>query len=371
MGTTWAVVPELLALTNPEQVPLYARHPNAATFAEWRQQFRIPSVTEIWVITTNGDLVLPERRNLDEWACLAGVSVRQISHPRLVELAHVEECRFMTELIYRAVLYAQDSVAGGAVLLSLAGGRKTMSADIQQAAHIFGCQALLHVVDNGKTPKFQPENLREPLLPEIAETVSPIMICGTIQASHILHAAAPDRIMALNFPITEFQATTLLNTVERRQQNAAALLFNYRRQLIGGERTNFRQLYALAPEVIEKLQTQNIGVCQETSTADLAWLRQLPKAELHCHLGGILSPAEMLEVAAAEAAAVCELRKTNPDLNQWLSHVRKLVKNSDLPGLKQELQGSGKALRPPLEVILTNSPSLVKRALLPSLSQRS
>lgn len=60
------------------------------------------------------------------------------------ELATQAECERMRELIARACLKAHAEARGGQVVLSLAGGRKTMSADLQWAAGLFGCQALLH-----------------------------------------------------------------------------------------------------------------------------------------------------------------------------------------------------------------------------------
>jgi hypothetical protein len=49
------------------------------------------------------------------------------------DLSSAEECNRMAELIFRAALHG--SRCANTLLISLAGGRKTMSADMQRSAH--------------------------------------------------------------------------------------------------------------------------------------------------------------------------------------------------------------------------------------------
>ncbi len=345
MGTTWAVVPELLAFTNPEQLPLYANHPRAADFAAWRTEYDIQPVAEVWVITTNGQRVLAERAKLEIWADLVGFKVTQYSDPRLLELGTVEECRLMSDLVYRVVLAARESADH--LYLSLAGGRKTMSADLQQAGNLFGCRTILHVVDSNTLPDSlrnpQPESLLEPLSASVAAAVSPLIVCGRLTANPVLDLQPP--IKAVAFPVLSGEPPRLLEETARRLRHAAALLCNYRRQLVGGDQTNFRALYTLDPGEILRLRETRVGDRPEDREQDIAWLRTLPKTELHCHFGGILSPAEMIEVAAAEAGRIGKLRSTHTDFDAWLGKIRELTEPQNSARLKTILSGSGRELR--------------------------
>jgi len=57
---------------------------------------------------------------------------------------------------------------------------------------------------------------------------------------------------------------------------------------------NFRSLYLLPKTVIKRLREDTIGHDPTQEQEDLAWLRKLPKADLHCHLGGAFD-AELLK----------------------------------------------------------------------------
>ena len=52
----------------------------------------------------------------------------------------------------RIVLHAAEYTTGGQLLLTFAGGSKTMSADMQFAAAVFGCDAMIHAVDKVMFP---------------------------------------------------------------------------------------------------------------------------------------------------------------------------------------------------------------------------
>jgi len=65
---------------------------------------------------------------------------------------------------------------------------------------------------------------------------------------------------------------------------------------------NFRSLYLLPSAMIRRLQEEHIGVDPASEAADLAWLQRLPKADLHCHLGGAYD-ATLLKAMASSLLA--------------------------------------------------------------------
>ncbi|MEZ0328050.1 MAG: CRISPR-associated ring nuclease [Dissulfuribacterales bacterium] len=60
---------------------------------------------------------------------------------------------------------------------------------------------------------------------------------------------------------------------------------------------NFRSLYLLPANVTEHLRNEYIGIDSKAKEADLEWLKMLPKADLHCHLGGAYDAALLKELA--------------------------------------------------------------------------
>ncbi len=60
----------------------------------------------------------------------------------------------------------------------------------------------------------------------------------------------------------------------------------------------FRSLYLLPNSLIDRLRSERIGIDSERQEAELAWLRRLPKTDLHCHLGGAYDMELLQELAA-------------------------------------------------------------------------
>ncbi|RMD74967.1 MAG: hypothetical protein D6820_15605, partial [Lentisphaerae bacterium] len=185
IGTTWSIIPEVLGFTNPELLDLYRHCGQSAHYARLRQSYNIQPVDCIHIVTTlNQKLVAPALAKLRRWfePFAAGLELYIYQREGVVDLTSAGECRQMTDLIWRTVLHARQQCGpDGQLLLCLAGGRKTMSADVQEAAHIFGCHAMLHVVDADQERashlnKFEEgiTLLQGPLPPEYAEATVPI-----------------------------------------------------------------------------------------------------------------------------------------------------------------------------------------------------
>jgi adenosine deaminase len=168
LGASWAVIPEVLGLLDPE-LSLYAHHPQRQGIAKLQAEHQLRPPDEIWVCTTEGAQTDASLADLLAWAGLVDMA----RHLRIWraqgsdQLATQAECEHFRELAFRLSLKASEACQGGQLLLSLAGGRKTMSADLQRAASLFGCHRLLHVVDSGQLPQAlfrpKPEDLIGPI----------------------------------------------------------------------------------------------------------------------------------------------------------------------------------------------------------------
>lgn len=337
LGGSWAVIPETLAFLDPQRLPLYARHPQADELAAERTRAGLHAPHEVWIVTTQGRQTQQSLHWLAEWREALGARaplLRVWQAQGTDQLATATECAALRELTLRLVLRAHEVAAGGQVVLSLAGGRKTMSADLQRAATVFGCTALLHVVDAGLPRLFidrdrQAEVVRlmlEPLPATLAETgrdgqtidrplagaIRPLLADGRLPRAELLDIALDERrgpVSGARFPLPPAaafgrdappcawavdDAVRLGDELAEREREGSRLLGNYLGLLARDEKhENWRQLYRLPPARIDALRTQALGADNHN------WLAGLPKADLHRHLGGCLDLTQQIAVGRA------------------------------------------------------------------------
>ncbi len=334
IGGTWKIVPELLGFTNPEQVDFYWKSPDKNAIMESRRKADIRPVDEFWMFTTKGELTDKALAKTERWHRGLPEDARPSLHIR--QVARIEdpgteyECRYMAECIFRLVLHCSERAGDGQLLISLAGGRKTMSADMQNAAMFFGCHALLHVIqsEQGITPLVIGRFNRNPLLD--------------------LGAGDKDAVTANRFPIVEDgqQASvkdfSLTDEIWTRQKTAGFLYCNHTNRLMHQEKaSNFLALYNLEPAMIDRLKHYRLGIDPRKESMELAWLRKLPKAELHCHLGGIADIGEMIEIAAANRERVAQFKpQLSEKLPEWKRRADEgLIKPAHFKALRTEIPG--------------------------------
>jgi len=324
LGASWQIVPELLGFTNPD-LNIYKNHTKLDEILKLRDEYDIKPIDEIWAITTGGEQTQESIEALEKWHTNIHLKIFRLSD--VDELASVEECRFMADYIYRTVLHASENV--NKLYLSLAGGRKTMSADMQKAGSIFGCDAMFHVVQKSITNELREEiknhNFVDETSKHLIDSIMPLVTFDKIERDLVLNAKT--KILPYHYPICEdgILQNDLYYEVHNRLKNANNLLYNYSQELMGNtESSNFRVLYSLAPAIIEKLKTTSI---------DLEFAKKLPKAELHCHFGGIANPKEMIEIAKTNSDDVGNISQMNTQYSNWLKQIRKLVESRDVNGL--------------------------------------
>jgi adenosine deaminase len=347
LGASWAVIPEVYAFLAPKQLPLYQHHPQLAALEKLRLDYQLQAPDEIWVCTTQGEQTQASLIKLQNWIkCSPQPPVLRIWQAENTnQLDSQQECVAIRELIVRACLKAHDYANNGQVVLSLAGGRKTMSADMQWAGSLFGCQALLHVISADKLPdqlyKPQPEILTQALPTELAGLIMPL-IAGQNNRSDLLDISVDTvgPIHSANYPlmmpepnsiILFLDSTNALTTELNKREKASSRLFgNYLLEISTEERhENWRSLYRLPPRRIEQLRKTMLA------TQHREWLISLPKADLHRHLGGCLDlPAQKMVAETiwqslsideqTQASKICQplLNKSEWDW-QWPEQLKK------------------------------------------------
>lgn len=320
LGASWAVIPEIFGWLAPNTLDLYAHHPQRPQLDALRQQHKLRAPDELWICTTQGEQTQQSLAQLHAWwqGLNTPLPLRIWTAAGTDQLASQAECDHIRELTLRVVLLATENAgAGGQVVLSLAGGRKTMSADLQSAGTLFGAAAWLHVVGPDPLPAAllartdeqkaaQPALFSAPLAAELAQAIMPL-VAGTGQRNELLDIPldgrritsaafavplpAPGQTMAWPRPA---QGDSLHEELARRQRESSQLLGNFLAQVARSEHhENWRSLYRLPPAAIDSLRTTAL------TAAHTGWLTALPKADLHRHLGGCLDLAAHRQVARA------------------------------------------------------------------------
>lgn len=311
LGASWAVVPEVFGFVAPEVLDLYAFHPDRRRLDALREQNGLLAPDEIWVVTTEGEQACTSVGRLKDWRRSLGATVplRIWRAAGTNQLASQDECDRIRELVMRVVMLAAERCREGQLLLSLAGGRKTMSADLQTAGSLFGAHAWLHVVGPEPLPDQlrkaeDPELFVSPLPPGLAATIVPLVV-GRGHRNELLDLELDGRradsvAFPLPIPDDEISWTSpgstahLTAEIDRRLRESGRLLGTFFGALAREEpRDNWRSLFRLGPERIDELRRTHL------TQEHRAWLCALPKADLHRHLGGSLDLAAQRRVGRA------------------------------------------------------------------------
>lgn len=345
LGTSWAVVPEVLGFLAPEQLDLYRDHPEAAALAGERQALATRPLAEIRIVATGGPQVQAAIDSLRQWwtALAPPVRLRIFVAADAVDLVQEKDIRAVRELILRLCLHTTAEVGWQRTILSLAGGRKTMSADLQRAGHFFGCAALLHLIASEPLPDelktAGPEMFARPLPRALAEHLRPVVL-GHAPRSELADIDVPEypALRPQDYPIApgdlpstapgftvhewSCSGSFLIDKIEQRERRASHLQVEQLAVLLKEEpRPNWIGLYRLPHRQLQELRRTDLADKHRD------WLRRLPKADLHVHLGGVLDVTAQREVARALNDALTEEQRSAA-----LAAVQPLLSGADWPG---------------------------------------
>lgn len=329
LGTSWQIVPELFGVTNPENYNFFSSSKKLSDFIKVNE---IHPVNEFWVVTTEGQKDLEKLKHwAEKWNC----NLRIFICKGVDKFQDEHEIIKMRSFIYRVVLHGAKKA--GYLYLSLSGGRKTMSADMQEAGNLFGCDAMLHVVDISSIPEnFKTDDLLSSPKKEYSECFLPILVNQKIEPNLIV-SADTQRIEPENFPldfknnsiVVHFEEdSSLFDEIKRRKKRSSQVYTNFYNRISSSssnKRDLFRKLYFLHPDKLEKLK--NYPIRKNLSSYNM--LKAFPKAELHSHLGGVLSPSEIIEVAKTERNYEADFK--NEESQKFKKLITEILKFQDNP----------------------------------------
>lgn len=334
LGYSWQIVPELVGLTNPGQ---YAFYDDCSDVESLRSRYKIHPIDECWVVTVeNSEEII---RKISSWCNAVGIKLRVIISSGVSDFQTESDILVMRSCIFKSIITAKRIIgSGGTLYLSLAGGRKTMSADMQEAGNLFGCDLMLHVID---LPAFQDVrnsfNASSLIIDlHYGDCFLPFVINNNLRGSLLVRSSGifenPDYQLCFDDKgrSDAMYSPSLLERLSDIQEKAARLYENYSVQVSDDDsrRDAFYGLYFLSPETIQILKKTKL------SEGYRSFITRLPKSDLHTHLGGVLAPEEIIKTALSEQ--ICNDLFSSPFIVQ-VKHAINQRSKQDLMILKRKL----------------------------------
>lgn len=323
-GTTWAIGAELIAISAYPFLDILEENDSLKTYHSKLKKQGVEKIDEIWLICTLGELTNKAIALLEEWLNYFDKSqlpkVRFLSLEGLEDLTNDAECQQMSDFIYRVVLKANEYKKDGKLILSLTGGRKTMSTDMQFAADLFGCDSLIHLADNGLYMN-KTEEFKSKLAHETANKLFIVEVLNNKSKNYITEI--PSKINSDEYPI-EFsrdnrKSVGLYNEIYNRLQTSESLHYNaYLSRTDKNLLSIFQGLQQLHPLKHEQLEKEK---------PSFEWVSRLPKAELHFHFGGILDIEGLIGTAKANKKEINYWLDTDSDFAEWLKNIKNKINN--------------------------------------------
>lgn len=354
LGSSWQIIPETIgAFVYDEKNDFYGM--SGTSVIEFRDKAKLvlngKGIDELWLLSTDQkglDDIDPEKpkeslslkgmlKQIVKWRDAYGPAKNLIIRVWVLHDVSDIESKVQVTLFHNMALHvlynARLKADGGKLLVSLACGRKTMSADIQDAAYCFGCDMMMHVLAGNTRVELNDKKLW--LNEEEAKSVFPIELNpfpssdlfeewlrdGTIKEEYgrllddVVQTGYDGGINAC-YAYYDSSKVSFLKKVQEKREAAKHFYSSYwSDQQYSYD--NFPILYTLSRSTQESLKNFKVGLNSDFRENELALLRGLPKADLHCHLGGVLSPKEIIEVASAIEDDVALERSRNKAFREW------------------------------------------------------
>lgn len=271
---------------------------------------------QVWAVATLDPTVVQAAEELcSYWRRLPGAppGLRVFAPDGVADISSPRDHEAMAETVYRLALAACQGRPPP--YFSLAGGRKTMSTLLQRAASVFGATQVYHVTgtQEAESRTRGPQTadlLLAGLPPEAADGIRPVALGAEEPFEGLTWSHGGARALAAaDYPVTPVRTQGMVEVlstdgpslyaeVERRRREASRIAANFFFEVLRADRReNFRSLYRLPASEIDRLRRERLAATPEQEAADRQWLSRLPKADLHCHLGGALAPRELPQVA--------------------------------------------------------------------------
>ena len=166
LGAQPDIIEETVGYINFKEIDFYEKLVSFQSIQTSREEADFSSfpIDELWLVATDREGKKGSFRDIkstfEDFKQIEESCSKYVKRIRLFVLQGVnditndDEAFQYRDLAYKVIAYARQQCDGGRLYLSLACGRKTMSADFQEAAYCFGCDALIHVLGDRKEEAF-------------------------------------------------------------------------------------------------------------------------------------------------------------------------------------------------------------------------
>jgi adenosine deaminase len=345
----WELVPELIGFFNKEDFNLYKNSKNIEYINSVYVENKIKKINEIWLVGTEGSLKSNVLNNIYNWKNkiknLNYLKIKFFLIENLNDINTLQEAIAMKELLYRIIKTANE-IKKDKLYISLVGGRKTMSSDIYSAAKFFGCDAIIHILDNitsdYRNIKDKINLFSNELDEKFADIFLPVIVDKEVEKNNILqydkilkkiNNISIDTNNEINkIDIDKLKDLKLINIIENELKNANNLSINFHKDMIQENYTStFRLLYSLTPSKINELKNYKIANNIANKSKDIEWIRKLPKIDLHYHLGGNLYPEDMIRVSKE---IIKHINFDNKEFNDFYLNIADKIKNNNIQEIR-------------------------------------
>lgn len=330
-----------------EKYDLYADSDEYENIKNLRKNYNIQNTEKVIIFATDQDeikenceyLISDIKKNFVD----LGLNIRSVEVFVLKDVDDItsnDDSSFYENMIFSVILKSKFENPTDVFYLCIAGGRKTMSSSLQNAGFILGADFVFHLIDkntNGNIANDSPKQISETYLKSKLKNITPVPI-GSFKGNESFINKSEENLKKLlgnyfqskeNIELKEdlFKANIykmnkeveIKNIITQRYQEASILYSNWNDRIDSTEDI-FRVLYTYnRKNVIDRLKNYTIGLDPKKEEEELDLLKTLPKTDLHCHLGGVLSVEDLLEF-------VNELKSEN----KIFSKIEDEIKKTDL-----------------------------------------
>lgn len=246
-------------------------------FYDFNKNNHLKKIDECWIISLDKNY----DKNLRKIADSFGIKIKTFKCKGIEKILSQKDYEYIHSLVFRVILNAKNN--SDCVYFAI--NQNSMTFGLQEGAQIFGCDAMYTISEQG--------------LPLLLKGEIPPSITISSDDGSINSKDYPLNTQNTENPVVSIRVEndkSLLKIAEDRRMQSIYLSGNFYGMVksTGKERGIFRKLYYLPQSVLNKLRNYKLGKNKET---DLWIIQHLPKAELHSHLGGLLLPEEIIDVA--------------------------------------------------------------------------
>ncbi len=370
LGEHWEIPFEALAFTSfDENFDLFEKTEKYENIKNLRIDHIKKPVDEIVIFSTDQNKML---ENIDElknnkYFNIINSRVKRFSIyilDNIPDISSNDDVFTFENMVFAVISRNKIENPNKPIYLCIAGGRKTMSSSLHNAAHLLGADLVFHIIiENNKNKDVGTikENIQNKdastieIDKEIAKNLNTALpvIVGKYPTNDLFFDKESENYKRFKSLIDSFDkdcqslnydlSSPLFFKVEKSQHknnDIRNFIINqfenatiYYTNSIDSTEDTFKTLFNLRKEIIQKLKNTKIGIEIERQQEELEMIKKLPKTDLHCHLGGVLNPSELIELANNMKNEIFnEIKKSNfiPDN---LNEMMQLIENSG--GLKK------------------------------------